>query len=52
MGYCIVHIKNKKIFGKVIKYSKIKQSYLVEFRKSKTKQWISENLVTTKYNKN
>ena len=51
MKVCIVKSKGKKVFGKIIKYSVFKNSYLVEFRRPARTQWILEDLVLTRISK-
>ena len=45
MEYCLTKVGGKETLGKILKYSEFRKSYLVEFKRLNTVQWIPENLV-------
>ena len=45
---CIVKVRDKKLFGRWVKYDNNKKAYLVEFKKNGIRQWIPEQHTTTR----
>lgn len=45
MGVCIINCDKRKLSGIALRYDAIKDKYLVMFRVSKIKQWVSADRV-------
>ena len=45
MGVCVVNCDKRKLSGIALRYDAIKDKYLIMFRVSKIKQWVSADRV-------
>jgi hypothetical protein len=45
MGVCVVNCDRRKLSGIALRYDAVKDKYLIMFRVSKIKQWVSAERV-------